>query len=543
MNKTSKLVSLGLLTAMAFSTVDVNADCVSSGFGVGITLSATQNKITFNDKNIRSAQEKAREDLKTKLKSSIAATQKKFEKENKDFSDNNMENDGSFKINGYKDPSKLADSANNCDATNLPKNPEELTINLKKFKGDNPTKYRILTIDEKDENQSKYDANGMIDAAKGSYITKQPIVVNPNLLKDNNITELKEPDGTDRNGAGVDSKTNLVTNYSTIKIKDAQGNEKTYYIVPRDEDMLDEISYSEAVPTHALWSDIFTSNSNDKITNAFVNDVIKNDSTLGYKKQFTGDEWYTYDNKTYINTVKHKDLGLTDDIINNTISTLAPNKAQSNTFKDVSQWSFDLGFNIFYQHRIFDWFIRAGLFGNFPIANRTISLVKNGTNNNKDSKDKKSSSNDLSLTHSFDIGAQLLAGYNVTQNFALVFGAEVGYSRYVLNNLNQLSSGYSLNDNKIVEWLAAGSSKDEVLKDYNVQLKTYGLSDNTKEKSFNKWFWRGIVGCEFNLGKCIVGLQAFFGPNTTLMKASNSKDFGDLKIVNGGVRANIAFKF
>ena len=58
-----------------------------------------------------------------------------------------------------------------------------------------------------------------------------------------------------------------------------------------------------------------------------------------------------------------------------------------------------IGFNIFYQHRIFDWFIRAGLFGNFPIANRTISLVANSSNSkNTDSKDKKSSSNDLSLT-------------------------------------------------------------------------------------------------------------------------------------------------
>ena len=527
---------------MAFSKVDVNADCVSSGFGVGLTLSATQNKITFNDKNIRSVQEKVREELKTKLKSAIAATQSKFNTAN--TKDTKMVEDRStMEINGYKDPSRLADGNTNSDATNLPKNPEKITLKLKKFDSENPTRYRILIIDEKDKNQSKYDANGMTNNEKGSYIEKQPILVQPTLLKDNNIIELEAPVGTS-NPVVVDSKTNVNTNYSTIKIKDAQGTEQTYYIVPKDEDMLDEMTNDDYNPTHALWDDIFTSNSNDKITNAFVNDVIKNDSTLGYKKQFTSDEWLEYNNKTYINTVKHKNLGLSEEIINNTISTLAPNKAQSNTFKDVSKWSFDLGFNVFYQHRIFDWFIRAGLFGNVPIANRTISLVKNSTdNNNNDSKDKKSSSNDISLTHSFDIGAQLLAGYNVTQNFALVFGAEFGYIKYKLNNLNKLSSGYSLNDDKIVEWLAAGSSKDEVLKDYNAQLKNYGLSDNTKEKSFNKWFWRGIVGCEFNLGKCIVGLQAFFGPNITLMKASNSKDFGDLRIVNSGVRANIAFKF
>ena len=550
MNKNIKLISLGLLTTLALSVTDASADCIGSGFGVGVTLSATQNKITFNDKNIRKAHEDARNGLKEKLKAAIAATQKKFDTQNKP-STKTVEDDSTYKINGYKDPTKLADgTTQNDDAKNLPQNPVELIFKKRKFDSENPTKYRILTIDKTDPAQRKYDANGMVDNDKGEYIKTQPILVQPLWLKDNNFKNLNNP----ADGAGA--ATNEKDNYATI-VQTVNNADTTYYIVPRDQDFLNEINLDEDEfadeknwPTHAKLDDIFTTN-NDKITKKFLKDILGDkDLNSEYVKQFTGNEWFVYDGSGgggsdkgyYINTVKHKDLGITDAIRESAIEKLSPSKAiASNTFKDVSKWSFDLGVNLFYQHRIFDWFIRAGLFANFPVVNRNISLVANSNKNNEDSKDKKSSNNDLSLTHSFDIGLQLLFGYNITQSFALVFGGEVGYSKYKLNNLNQLSSGYDINNDKLVDWLAAGSSKEEVLKEYNNTLKNYGLSD--KEKSFNKWFWRFVAGCEFNFGKCIVGLHGFFGPNTVLMNSKNNKDFGDLKVVNGGVRASIAFKF
>ena len=557
MSKTFKLISLGVLTTLALSTTNVNADCIGSGFGVGVTLSATQNKITFNDKNIKKAYDDARNGLKEKLKAAIAATQKKFDKPNDKNTPLVEDDNPPRKVNGYTDPTKLADGSNNNDAENLPKNPVELTFKTKKFNSENPTKYRILTIDQTDPIQSKYNDKGMVDKDNGSYLPKQPILVQPLFLKDNNFKDLNAPIGSGTNPVVIEPNTNVAGNYATIT-QTVNSSDTGYYIAPREFDFLDEINLDENEfadeknwPTHAKWDDIFTDNANDKITKQFLNDILNNnDLKSEHRKQFTGDEWFEYDGLGgggsdkgyYINTVKHKDLGITDSIRDSAISTLAPSKTISNTFKDVSKWSFDLGFNIFYQYRIFDWFIRAGLFGNFPIANRTISLLSNSNNNdNKDSKDKKSSSNDLSLTHSFDIGAQILFGYNVTQTFALVFGGEIGYSKYKLNNLNQLTSGYNMDSDKLVNWLAAGSSKEEVLKEYNNTFKDYGLSD--KEKSFNKWFWRFVAGCEFNFGKCIVGLHGFFGPNTSLMNSKNNKDFGDLKVVNGGVRATVAFKF
>lgn len=526
MNKNFANRILLCLVAMTMACMpETKASCVSSGFGVGLTLGTQKNTVKFKADNLNKLVDNTRTDLIKKLTDAITATKNKFEKAN--TKDTKMvDDDKTYPVKTYKEDQNNGDNIKGATADKLGDATEQ-KLKLKKFKGDNrdnPTMYRI--VDSSTEEHGKYNKNGMCDDDKGATV-KKAILVNPGLKDYNEYMLERNPD----NGSSA-----LVTdNFSTFT-KDGI----LYYISPKEYFVLSEMNKAlddNTVPTHVLLDDL----SGDKTTHAFLKRITNNSSTLDkYKEIFSGDELFKDPDtgKYYINTVEHKDLGLSDTFVNSAVDILSPNTATSQTFKDVSKWSFDIGAIIFYQYRIYDWFIRGGLFGNFPIANKKVSIIESENKSNDDSK-KKSSDDDFSLEHSFDVGAQILGGYNITQAFAIIFGLEFGYSKWKLNNLDKLASKYSLNNSLLVEWVKAGNAN--ALDDYNKSLKDMGLSD--KEKKFGKWFWRGLIGFEYNFSNFIVGLQGFFGPSIKLMKASNNSDLGDLKVSNMGARLTLAYKF
>lgn len=524
MNKNFVNRMLLCLVAMTMACMpEVNASCVNSGFGIGLTLGTQRNTVKFNADNLNKLVDNTRTDLIKKLNDAITSTNKKFDKQN--TKDTEMVDGGEeYSVTTYEE---YPASSGNIKGATADKLGDAKTIKLKtkKFNSDNPTKYRIA------DSNDKYDKNGMCDDANGITV-KKAILVNPELETYNNYT-------LSVNGMSNSSALSINNFYTIIK------DRINYYVTPKDGFVLDEMNKDwtddgSTNPTHVLLDDL-PKDENGNITKAFLNGILGNNITLAeYKKAFSGDELFQDPNtgKYYIDTVKHRNLGLSDAFVGGGIDKLSPNTSTSQTFKDVSKWSFDVGAIIFYQYRIYDWFIRGGLFGNFPIANKKVSIMESENKSNDDNK-KKSSDNDFSLEHSFDVGAQILGGYNITQAFAIVFGLEFGYSKWKLNNLDKLSSKYSFDNSLLAQWVKSGNAN--ALDDYNKSLKNMGLSD--KEKKIGKWFWRGVIGFEYNFSNFIVGLQGFFGPDTKLMKASNNSDLGDLKVSNMGARLTLAYKF
>ena len=373
----------------------------------------------------------------------------------------------------------------------------------------------------------------MYDPDNGNYLENIPLLINPDILSNNGLDKINDEIWDEPEWSNPTTDTTATQNYRNLTV-----NGENYSLVPRDFDKLYEIdNYNDYDPTYMKLNDIKTS---DPLTYAFLSAIVSNETTLkDYKTQLnmTGNNQYDllqYESEYYIDTVKHKDLGLTDTFVDSAFSTLNANNAASQTFKDVSKWSFDIGANVFYQYRIYDWFVRAGVFGNFPVANKTVSLMENTDKTNNSNDKTKSSDNNLSLEHSFDVGVQILGGYNISQNLSAVFGVEFGYTKWILNNLDKLASKYSLENSILKNWI---KSSDE----YNKSLEDIGLS--SKEKKLGKWFWRGVVGLEYNISNFIIALQAYFGPGIKLMKQSNKTDFGDVTVSNMGLRLNLAFKF
>lgn len=189
-----------------------------------------------------------------------------------------------------------------------------------------------------------------------------------------------------------------------------------------------------------------------------------------------------------------------------------------NPFTEKSGLSFDLGATMFYQIGIKNFFIRPGIVCNFPVANNDFSPFKlsvTETVNNI------TETIDIPLIHSFDIGGQLLLGFTVAKIFSLVLGGEVGYTKWKLNGR------------------------------YSINLDGIKKHKEETAESYGKVFWRGIIGCEFNIGNVILGVHAFAGPiniklseDSTTSSKTNSNNIPDkLKLINGGARLMLAYKF
>ncbi len=186
----------------------------------------------------------------------------------------------------------------------------------------------------------------------------------------------------------------------------------------------------------------------------------------------------------------------------------------SNPFNEKSGFSFDLGAIVFYQIAMKNFFIRPGIVCNFPIANNDFSPFKF---NVTETVNNITGTIDAPLIHSFDIGGQLLLGFTVAKIFSLVLGGEVGYTKWKLNGR------------------------------YSVNIKEVKYKEEIRE-SYGKVFWRGIIGCEFNIGNIILGLHAFAGPvklsdSTTNSKENSNNNPDTLKLINGGARLMLAYKF
>ena len=188
---------------------------------------------------------------------------------------------------------------------------------------------------------------------------------------------------------------------------------------------------------------------------------------------------------------------------------------KQNPFTEKSGFSFDVGATIFYQIGIKNFFIRPGIVCNFPVANNDFSPFKlsvTETVNNI------TETIDIPLIHSFDIGGQLLLGFTVAKIFSLVLGGEVGYTKWKLNGR------------------------------YSINLDGIKKHKEETAESYGKVFWRGIIGCEFNIGNIIIGLHAFAGPiklsGSKTSSKENSNDSPDaFKLINGGARLMLAYKF
>ncbi|MBR1944002.1 MAG: hypothetical protein IJ848_00830 [Alphaproteobacteria bacterium] len=488
---------ISLLTIIALISSNILITNIFAGYGVGISVGFVQNTVYCN------GEDKLYAALLNKLKSAIAATQKKFEVPN--TSDTEMIDKGKYvTIDCYSadgnDPSKIAGAT---DPKKLSSQKTTLKIKRKEFKSNNPT---MLTLIE--DNTWKY--NGNFKDNNGEYINRI-IPVNKNVLSENNITLEENPNTHVFDNNSTDAT--KTANYLTLN-KDGT----TYYITPHDFVFLYKMD-TDGNPTHLSLSQL---NDTDPITYSFLKDIISDKNTSSYYKEIidSKDNVIEYDetnNKItscYINTVKHKDLGLSDNFVEDAALTLNQN---SKWFYDVSKQGIELGLVAFRQFNIFNrLFVRTGAFGNLPVLNNTVYA------SDKDNKSSANTNDGLSLSRSCELGLQLLSGINITQNFALIGGVEFGYARYKLNNIDKLTA----NSNKLINWVKAGDS-DAV----NTLLQDFGLSSDTKEKIFNKFFCRGLLGCEYSFGKFAFGLQ-LFGGKMTLMK---NNPF-NLIVLNAGIR-------
>ena len=525
MNSKLKLLSLSLLVSMISLSVS-ESKCMSSGVGAAVTASVNANNIKLGVDKLNNLKNNKRAEMLKKAFEAIKNSQSKFKTP---VTTNTEKIDGpDAEVNMYSEN----DIQSNNDATKLPsKKSKQVTLKTKKYKTDNPTKYHIT------ETGIPYDNNGMIKAeenggSKRNIITRNMFIGslgegnNIVTLTDNNNITIHAPENSDS------QETNNIQHFSTVK--DANGT-TLGYISPQSHEEISEMLFVENnddAPTHLLIDDLASSDSSDKTTRALIGAILGNETTLkDYREnqlKATGDnaeDLYLYNNKYYINTVKHPDLGLSDDFITSVDKTINGDKSANQTFKDVSKWSFGIGGQVFYLYRIYDWYIIFGLGVDVPLANRTVSLYSSGTSSSSSdssssSKKSKNSSNDLSLTHSFDVYLQLLGGYNITQNFSFEIGVEGGYSKWKIKNMNQLSNIYSFANDKLADWLKAGDSTS--LDDYNKQLKDSGISSDSVDQSLGKWFIRAVIGFRYNFSNFSIGIQGFWGPSIKLLGNSSS---------------------
>ena len=199
---------------------------------------------------------------------------------------------------------------------------------------------------------------------------------------------------------------------------------------------------------------------------------------------------------------------------------------KNNPVSEKSDFRFDTGVIAFYQRNFNDtFFTRIGAFGNFTVANNTSSseILNESISDKLRSQDINLKCN-FELKHSFDVGGQLLLGFNLAKQFSIVFGGELGYTR------GEARANITANDVEV--------RKSELL-------------------SFGSLFYGVVGGIEFNFKNVIVGVHGFlhtinlkdsnFKPNDRDYKNENNNKTNEYmnlaKLNNIGVRLMIAYKF
>lgn len=519
MNNKLRLISLALLISMMNSSVSYTGQCSGSGFGIALGLSLANNNAKLDINGLNNGKNKQYEELMKKLQEALKKQNGAFATPN--TKDTGMEDGGSeLSIAGYEE----SDITNNTNKDKLPENSKEIKLKSKKFKSNNPTKYKIYTTAN-----AKYNANGFFDA-NGSEKTI-PILMSPNIISENNITYTRIA------GSGTDLMKK--EDYGTLVDKD----NKTLYITPLSADYLDEINApidDNNKPSHVCLSDL------NPTISAFLKDAFANSDVYSQLKSAlqasgateTDDNVIFKDGDEYfVNTINTNSLGVDEVAIPNIVKTVNGDTTANNSFKDIDKWSVGVVGGLSYQYRLYDWLIKVGIFVNVPIANRTIPFEDSNSSNSENNKSN-SNNNNLSLTYSWEAYAQLLLAYNLTKNISIEGGIEFGYMKLKVNNVNNLYGIYSLENDKLASWIKAGDPT--ALDSYNQSLKDMGISSDSTEKELGKWFARGVVGFRFDFGKFSVGLQAFCG---TKLNLHDSKSKFPLSKSNFGARLLLQYVF
>lgn len=197
---------------------------------------------------------------------------------------------------------------------------------------------------------------------------------------------------------------------------------------------------------------------------------------------------------------------------------------KNNPVSEKSDFRFDTGIIAFYQYNFNDtFFTRIGAFGNFTVANNKFSVFNLTVSSTK----LQDLNLDCNLKHSFDLGGQLLVGFNLAKQFSIVIGGELGYTK------GQLDLNVTDNNKKIL--------------------------DNKTLYSFGSLFYGIVGGVEFNFKNVVIGVHGFLhsiklndsdfkfkdenGNTTKTNENKKNKDTNPLKLKNVGVRLMIAYKF
>lgn len=197
---------------------------------------------------------------------------------------------------------------------------------------------------------------------------------------------------------------------------------------------------------------------------------------------------------------------------------------KNNPVLEKSDFRFDTGVIAFYQRNFNDtFFTRIGAFGNFTVAKNTSSIeVLNENISDKLRLQYINLKANLELKHSFDVGGQLLVGFNIAKTVSFVIGGELGYTK------GEVRGNMTANDVKFFD--------DEPY-------------------SFGSFFGGVVGGIEFNVKNVIIGVHGFFNSiklsedefkNTSTTKTGESKTNKDTSVArlnNIGARLMIAYKF
>ncbi len=531
MNKKLKLIVCGLVSANFFAVNNGNiavANCAPTGLGVGFSFNVSDTKIKIDPNKTKEAQAKQNAGNREKINTSTSTVQTSFKEPITATTETEPNQNQKYPVTTYS-AADLQNAPNSNTAPNATTQQQQLA--LTQPKGNKLTRYRIYN----GADSEKFNANGMVDTTNGIAITNFPIYVSQDVLPNNKLGIVQPANPT------TTSDTKLDTNYYILQnITDPNNPVVVGYITPRDATILKEMNKTPAngnMATHMRLNDI---KSSDPIVYNFMTKIYA-DAELrkAWVNKLGADNILNYNNSgdLYINTVNKPDLGLDSALIDSALNTLG-GSSTSQTFGDVSKFSFDLSINLFYQWRIFDWFFRGGVFFTIPLANKTISLVKDSksssnTEKSNDKNNKSSSNTDFSLTHNWDLGVQILAGYNITQRVAIVGGIEIGYSKYTLNNMDKFYAAFQ--SNAVLSEIVGETVNTEWQKNFG--------NDGNKTKEFLKWNFKGLVGLEFNFGRFILGLYAVGGPSIKLVQPSDKNSFGACNVSSLGGRVQGCYIF
>ena len=200
-------------------------------------------------------------------------------------------------------------------------------------------------------------------------------------------------------------------------------------------------------------------------------------------------------------------------------------KIKNNPPSEKSDFRFDTGVVAFYQHNFNDiFFTRIGAFGNFTVAKNTLSILNETISLSSSELGNYKLNTDVSFKHLFDVGGQLLVGFNMTKLFSFVIGGEFGYTK------GELKLNATINDKNI-------------------------LNNNTA-CSFGALFGGVVCGVEFNFKNFVVGVHGFLHSlkikdSNFKFKDKNGKTFTEMtnntnsskKSSSIGVRLMVAYKF